>query len=168
MTWTTSSVPYVVPPKPGEADAWTQAGGGQRLLSVDVVVAPDDVREALQLAVGAEVVRRSRLILRGGEPIEVATSHWPAAWAAATPLAEPKPVKGGTVRLLADMGHTATKTIEDLDAMLAEHADVPSAPAGAALLAIFRTLVGPDGVPFEYCAMHRWNRQRQRYVLELI
>lgn len=161
-------MPYVAPPKPGEPDAWTQAGGGQRLLSVDVVDASAEVREALDLAPGAQVVRRSRLILLGGEPIEVATSHWPAEWAAGTPLAEPRPVKGGTIRLLAGMGWTAAKSIEDLDAVRSEEADVPYAPAGTALLAILRTLVAANGVPFEYCAMHRWNRQRQRYVLELI
>ena len=126
------------------------------------------MREALQLADGAEVVRRSRLILLDGDPMEVATSYWPAEWAAGTPLAETKPVKGGTIRLLADMGWITAKSIEDVDAVLSDEANVPHAPARTALLAIYRTMLTADGVPFEHCAMHRWNRQRQRYVLELI
>lgn len=158
-------MPYLVPPKPGAPDAWTQAGGTQRLLGVGVVDASDDVRTALAMPEGARVVRRSRLIISEGEPMEVATSHWPADWAEGTALADPKPVKGGTVRLAADLGWVAAESREDLTAVLADGENVPEAPIGAALLEIKRVMVTADGVPFEYIVMHRWNGEPQRYVL---
>jgi GntR family transcriptional regulator len=166
MTWTSSSVPYVTPPKPGESDAWTQAGGSSRLLGVEVVDAPDDVRTALELPEGARVVRRSRLILEGGEPMEVATSYWPAEWAEGTALAEPKAVKGGTLRVLADMGRVTATSVEDNTAVLADEHNCPEAPQGAALHVLTRTMIDAAGQPFEHIVMYRWNGEPQRYVLK--
>lgn len=159
-------MPYIVPPKPGEPDAWTKAGGSQRLLGVEVIDAPGEVRAALQLPQGARVVRRSRLIIDGDAPMEVATSYWPAEWAEGTPLAEPKPVKGGTLRVLADMGRVAVTSIEDVTPEIANEVNCPEAPAGVALLVIKRTMLGIAGVPFEYIVMRRWNGEPQRYVLK--
>lgn len=166
MDWTTHSAPYVTPPKRGESDAWTQAGGTSRLLGVDVVDASDDVRAALALPEGARVVRRSRLIIDSEGPMEVATSYWPAAWAEGTALAEAKAVKGGTLRVLADMGYVTAKSIEDVTAEVADGANVPEAPVGAALLVIKRTMLDAVGRPFERIIMHRWNGDPQRYILE--
>lgn len=151
-------------PERGEADAWTRAGGSQRLLEVGVVPAPGDVRDALNLSDGAEVVRRVRLILKDGEPIEVAVSHWPAEWAAATGLAEAKPVKGGTIRLLADLGWIADDWQDDVSPAVADGEEVPQAPVGAALLVIRRTLWSADHIPFEYDVMHSWDGHAQRYT----
>lgn len=159
-------MPYVVPPKPGEPDAWTKAGGKQRLLGVEVVDATEEVRAALQLPDGARVVRRSRLIIDVDEPMEVATSYWPAEWAEGTPLAEAKAVKGGTLRVLAEMGRTTVTDVEDNTAELADDVNCPQAPRGAPLLVIKRTMIDADEVPFEYIVMYRWNGDPQRYVLK--
>lgn len=159
-------MPYITPPKPGESDAWTKAGGKQRLLSVEVVDADDDVRSALRLPERARVVRRSRLIIDAGEPMEVAVSHWPAEWAAGTALAEPRPVKGGTLRVLADMGRATATSIEENTAEIADDVNCPQAPRGAPLLAIRRTMLDADAQPIEYIVMHRWNGDPQRYVLK--
>jgi GntR family transcriptional regulator len=166
MTWTSTSVPYFTPPEPGQPDPWTASGGTQRLLAAEVVKAPRDVREALRLPEGARVVRRSRLIIDAGEPMEIATSYWPADWAENTGLAEMRPVRGGTVRLAADLGWVAATALEEASAVLASEADVPEAPADAALFVLKRTLLTAGGVPFEYIVMHRWNRDPQRYVLK--
>ena len=166
MEWTSSSVPYIVPPKPGEPDAWTKAGGSQRLLGVEMVAALEDVLSALQLQAGARVVRRSRLIIEAGEPMEVATSYWPAEWAEGTALAEAKPVKGGTVRVLADMGRVAARSVEDNNAEIADDVNCPQAPRGAPLLVIKRIMLDANEQPFEYIVMYRWNGEPQRYVLK--
>lgn len=163
MSWTTTSVPYITPPKPGEPDTWTQAGGSQRLLGVEVVDASDEVRTALRLAAGERVVRRSRLIIKDGEPMEVATSYWAAEWAAGTPLEDPKPVKGGTMRAIADLGRIAAVSVEDVSVEIADALNCPEAPDGAPLLVIKRTVY--DDVPFEFIVMYRWNGDAQRYVL---
>ena len=157
---------YFTPPEPGQPDAWTASGGSQRLLGVEVISAPEEVLETLRLPEGARVVRRSRLIIQGAEPMEVATSYWPADWAEGTALAEAKPVKGGTVRLAADLGWTAAEALEEASAEIADGVSIPEAPAGVALFVLKRTLVNAAGVPFEYIVMHRWDGTSQRYVLK--
>lgn len=112
------------------------------------------------------MVRRTRLILREGEPIEVAVSHWPAEWAAATALAQAKPVKGGTIRLLADLGYLAGPSPDDVSAEIADDANCPQAPRGAPLLVIRRTLLTAEGAPFEYAVMHSWDGHSQRYIVK--
>ena len=159
-------MPYFTPPEPGQPDPWTASGGSQRLLGVDVIEAPAEVRDSLRLREGERVVRRSRLIIDAGEPMEVATSYWAADWAAGTALAEPKPVKGGTVRLAADLGWTAAESREEVTVEVADGVNVPEAPVGAGLLVIERTLVTAAGVPFEHIVMHRWDGTPQRYVLK--
>ena len=166
MTWTSTSVPYFTPPEPGQPDPWTASGGSQRLLGVGVADAPPDVREALELPEDARVVRRSRLIIDADGPMEVATSYWPAEWAEGTALAEPRPVKGGTVRLAADLGWTAARVLEEATAVLSNDAGIPEAPADTALFVLKRIMVAASGVPFEFIVMHRWNGEPQRYVLE--
>lgn len=161
------SAKYVVPPEVGKPDAWTQAGGTQRLLDVGVMAAPDDVRAALGLADGAQVVRRSRLILQNGEPMEVAISYWPAEWAAGTALAEPRRIKGGTMRLLADIGWRTQTWADEVDALSSDELEEPGVPAGVPVLAIYRTTRAESGTPFEYIVMYRWNRDRQRYAGEV-
>lgn len=158
------SVAYVVPPAPGESDAWTKAGGGQRLLDVGVAPAREDVLAALHLEPGAAAVRRARLILRDAEPMEVAISYWPAEWAAGTALAEVKPVKGGTVRLLADLGWRTEDWTDEVDALDSNEIDETTVPRGVPVLAIYRTMFDEHGTPFEYMVMYRWNRERQRYT----
>jgi GntR family transcriptional regulator len=161
------SATYVVPPEIGNPDAWTQAGGSQRLLEVGVVVAAADVRAALKLPDGAGAVRRSRLILRDGEPMEVAVSYWSADWAAGTALAEPRRIKGGTMRLLADMGWRTRSWTDEVDVLLSDEIEEPGVPVGVPMLAIYRTMLSESRVPFEYIVMYRWNRERQRYSGEV-
>lgn len=143
-------------------------GGTQRLLEVGVVPASAEVAEALQLGLDAPVVRRPRLILRDGEPIEVAVSYWPAGWAAETALAQPRKIQGGSVRLVADLGWVFGRSIEDVGAELADGDNVPQAPVGVALFVLLRTMLDTNGTPYEYQTNHSWDGHRQRYVLELV
>jgi GntR family transcriptional regulator len=169
VTWTSTSEPYLTPPAPGEPDAWTQQSkgrGGQRVLGAGEQPASLEVAEALRIEPSAPVVYRSRLILLDDEPIEIVTSHWPAAIAAGTALAEPKPVKGGTIRLLADLGWTAARSVDELSAEAANEISAPTVEPGTVLLVIRRTLLTQSDVPFEYTVMASWNGQRQRYVLD--
>jgi GntR family transcriptional regulator len=169
MTWTSTSVPYLTPSAPGEPDAWTtqsKGRGSQRILSAGEQHATAEVAAALGLAEGATVVHRSRLILLDGVPIEIVNSHWPAEWAAGTALAELEPIKGGAVRLLADLGWKSGKSIDDLSAELADEMWAPTVEPGTPLLVIRRTLLTHDNAPFEHTVMASWDGHRQRYVLE--
>lgn len=171
VSWISTSRAYLTPAPPGRPDAWTQSTGGrgsQRILGVGIVPASVAARAALRLPDGAAgVVRRARLILFDGEPIETVVSYWPAVWAARTALARAQPVRGGAVRLLADLGWHAAVAVEEVGADVADDRTVSQAPGGAALLVLRRTLLTDAGVPFEYCVMHAWDGRYQRYTVEV-
>jgi GntR family transcriptional regulator len=163
-------LPYIKAPEPGAPAPWPQGEPGRRgqtILGAAVVAPLEQVREALRLAEGQQVVQRSSLILRDDEPIELMVSYWPASWAAETDLAKGRPVKGGTLRLIADLGWDTATSVEDVGAEVAARENLPYAPAGAAVLVIRRLLLTHADVPFEYTVMHSWDGHKQRYVLEV-
>lgn len=168
--WKTSSAPYLTPPAPGQPDAWTaetQGRGSQRITAAGYVAAPADVAAALRLTPGDPVIRRSRSILFDGEPVEAVTSYYPADLHGAGMLAEPAPIKGGAVRLLADFGWHAATVIEDVSAEVVDGGLAPEVPQSALALVTRRTAMTGADVPFEYTVMAAWDGRRQRYVMEL-
>lgn len=169
--WTTSSAAYLTPPAPGQPDAWTSETKGRGGQSIAVLLRPpsqieDEVHSVLMTL---RVVTRQRLLTVDGRPVEIATSFYPAEIAEGTPLAEPAPIKGGAVRLLADLGWSVARAVEDLQAVVADqhHADVLGVPAGYPLLVMRRTNLDSAGTPFEYLHTVACDGRRQRYVLEL-
>lgn len=168
--WTTSSAAYLTPPPPGEPDTWTsetQGRGSQRIAAAGRSGSTPEVATALRIAEGSPVIHRSRIILMDDEPVEIVTSYYPAGLSGAESLAEPKPIKGGAVRLLADLGWVAATTVEDVSAETADDGAQPGAPEGVPLLVIRRTVYTRADVPFEHTVMTSWDKRRQRYVMEL-
>lgn len=165
--WTTTSVPYLTPRAPGEPDAWTARGGLQQLIRVGIIEAPAEVRDALGLAVGAHVVERLRMMADSRGPYELVHSWWPTSIAAGTPLASDKRIKGGTVRVLADLGYTVDDSIEDVSAqdageLAVEHLFVAH---GSSVLRIERVRVSA-GRRYEFEVMTRRKDERQRYMVK--
>lgn len=168
--WKTSSAAYLTPPAPGQPDAWTtetQGRGSQRVFEAGRTEATPEVAEALRLETGADVIHRARLMLVDGEPVEVVLSYYPGRLKGADALAEPRPVKGGAVRLLADLGWTAASVVEDVSVEAAVDDLGEQVPQGTPLLVTRRTVYTRADVPFEYTVMAAWDGRRQRYVLEL-
>jgi GntR family transcriptional regulator len=168
--WKTSSAAYLTPPAPGQPDAWTtgtRGRGGQRIAAAGRSGSTAEIAAALRIEDGDPVIHRSRIILMDDEPVEIVTSYYPASLAGAEALAEPSPIKGGAVRLLADLGWTASTVVEDVSAETTEYLVHPGAPKDQALLVIRRTAYASSGVPFEYTVMVSWDGRRQRYALEL-
>lgn len=168
--WKTSSAAYLKPPPLGQPDAWTSetsGRGSQRIAAAGRSGSTPEIATALRLQDGEPVIHRARIVLMDGEPVEIVTSYYPARLAGAGPLAEPKPIKGGAVRLLADLGWTASAAIEDVSAETADPIIHPGAPEGRALLVVRRTVYTAADVPFEYTVMVSWDGRRQRYVMEL-
>lgn len=177
VTWKSTSTPYLSPTGQGQPDAWTRetkGRGAQRILSAGHCAASAETGAALRVAEGGLLVYRSRLILFDDQPVEVVNSYYPAAWASGTALAESARIKGGAVRLVAELGWIAAKTIDDdsaetvadLPADLAGVEAVAAIPTGVPLLVVRRLSVDAAGVPFEYAIMPSWDGRRQRYVLE--
>jgi GntR family transcriptional regulator len=115
--WNTTSDQYL---HPTAGNAWaaeaatTGQRGTQRILDVETVPALDDIATQLALPEGTSVVARRRLILADDQPVEVATSYWPASLAAMTILAQPEKIPGGVVRFLAELGYSPTEVREDI------------------------------------------------------
>jgi GntR family transcriptional regulator len=86
-----------------------------------------DVAGYLHLDDGEEVVARRRVMLLAGEPIQLATSYYPASLAAGTELAQPEKLPGGTIATL-ERRHLELTTFE-------EHisARMPTGPEAAQL-----------------------------------
>ena len=77
-------------------------GESVEFLATEIVPAPDPVAEALQLAQGADVIRRARLIRSAeGRPIELSTSWFVGSLADQAPeLLVPERLVGGTAKYL--------------------------------------------------------------------
>lgn len=88
------------------------AVGAVRLIAVDELPAPDLIARDLGIAAGAPALVRRRLVLRDGQPVELADSWYPAELATGTPIALFAKAKGGTLALLAKQGHVAQRVIE--------------------------------------------------------
>ncbi|MFI5491271.1 UTRA domain-containing protein [Actinoplanes sp. NPDC051859] len=144
--------------QPQPTDAWAAEAaaqgkvGTQRLLVVETVPASDEVRTALRISAGAHVVVRRRLILADEKPVEVAASFYPASIAAGTPLAENKKIRGGAVRILADVGLPLEESIERVTAErpTAEDVVVLNIAADEPLIVIRRVSAPQGREPVEY------------------
>ncbi|PRY24042.1 GntR family transcriptional regulator [Pseudosporangium ferrugineum] len=141
-----------------QGDAWAADAaaqgkvGTQRLLVVETGPPTEEVRDALQLDTGAEVVVRRRLILADGEPVEIAASYYPAAIAADTALAENKKVRGGAVRVLAEGGHPLDESIERVTAErpTSEDAELLNVAEHEPLIVVRRVSSPAGREPVEY------------------
>lgn len=177
--WGTSSAPYLAPWKVGEADPWAreaaQAGGTGRskVLSAGPAVPPALVAAALSIESGSTAILRRRIVTLDDRPVEVADSWYPVRIAEGTRLAESKPIKGGAVRLLTDLGYTAARYTEDVSviSLTEELAELLHLPLGDAAMELVRTSYAQDGRPIEVAAMVMTRemtpgvRRRLRYEL---
>ena len=108
--WITASTPYLGPRAAGERGPWereaAEAGhvGRHRLTHVGRYPAPGLVAERLRAEQGAPAILRRRLVTPDDRPVEIADSWYPLAVAEGTGLAVQKPIRGGVLRLLADLG----------------------------------------------------------------
>ncbi len=159
--WITASTPYLSPRADGQADPWAReaadAGhvGRHKVISAGSAVAPDLVAALLGVESGSLAVRRRRVVTLDDRPVEIADSWYPASIADGTGLAELKPIKGGALRLLADLGYIAVRHTEDVSAIRLpdELADLLDLPVGETALELVRTSFSGDGTPFEVAVM---------------
>lgn len=157
--WTGSSKPYI---ESGHGDAWGKEAAGQgrkgtqRILGAEQAPAPHAVAEALHLTPGEPVVRRDRLILLDGQPVELAHSYWPAPIARDTPLSGTGRIRGGAVSLLAELGYTPGTVNEEVQTRppTKEEAEaLQLADNREWVLTLTRTISTPDGRPYEVSVM---------------
>ncbi|GAA2215096.1 hypothetical protein GCM10009850_105630 [Nonomuraea monospora] len=159
--WNNASTPYVRPARDGEPDAWTEEAaqrghvGTNELREVGEIRATADVARDLNIEGDPQVVVRRRIVFLDGVPIELADSYYPASIARGTPLAQPGKIRGGAVRLLAELGHRARKVEETVSARPATviERDLLELDANEWVLVLRRVTRDHDGTPFESTVM---------------
>ncbi|WP_046775602.1 GntR family transcriptional regulator [Streptomyces yangpuensis] len=145
--WTSTSMPYLAPRAAGAGDAWAEeaAGAGhrgtQRIVHAGEAAATAGVASMLGLAEGSPVVVRRRVIELDGEPTELTDTYYPVEIAAGTALAATAKISGGAVTLLAALGHTGVRVVENVTARppTAEEREQLRLGAGEPVLQLART-----------------------------
>ena len=177
--WVATSVDYVTPQAPGEPDAWSKEfalRASQHLREVALLVPPDEVAERLRLKRGDRAIVRRRTVALDRRPVELADSWYPVLVAGGTALAVDKKIKGGAPTLLAELGYTAAKIIENIRApqITPEQSSLLFMPLEERLLELIRTSLDADGDPYEVSVMAMnpelpdGELRQLRYELDLI
>jgi GntR family transcriptional regulator len=156
--WITSSQPYLSPRAADAPDPWkheaAQAGhvGAHRVILVDRQIPPSAVSALLSIEDTAPAILRRRLVTLDGVPVEIADSWYPAHLADGTSLASSRPIKGGALRALADLGYVATRHVETIAVIDTpeQHRDLLSDPV---VIELTRTSYTPNDTPFEVAVM---------------
>ncbi|THA74539.1 UTRA domain-containing protein [Streptomyces sp. A0642] len=118
------SARYLTPPVPGAGDAWGAEAaaegrrGTQLIVCAGEVAAPDRVADLLGMERGGRVVERRRIMYLDDIPCELTDTYYPLAIAAGTELSGTAKIRGGAVRLLADLGHVGVRAEEQVVARM--------------------------------------------------
>lgn len=155
--WVSVSTPYITPTGRNSTDAWSAEAaahghrGGNRVLYAGPAPAPSFASRSFGLPDGSEVIARQRVVLLDDEPIEIATSYYPMEIASGTALAAPGKIKGGAIRLLADLGHTAVRVVEEVTSRqpTAEERSTLQVSESESVLVVERVSINADGAPFQ-------------------
>ncbi|MEU9339077.1 GntR family transcriptional regulator [Streptomyces sp. NPDC048290] len=86
------------------------------LLDVTHVTPPADVRAALGIPEGEQVLCRSQILLIDGEPAELVKSYYPLDIAEGTDLMNRRRIKGGTPLLLTELGYPPRRSTDRVSA----------------------------------------------------
>ncbi len=152
---------YMAPAEPGEPYRWLsetgRAGGATRseLLDVAEVTPPVDVAAALNLARGGTALLRTQVLSLDGEPVELVKSYYPLEIARGTAMTERRKIKGGTPRLLADLGFPPRLSVDRVSAQVPtqEQYNALRLPGNLPVLRTLRVVYSEDERPIEVTVM---------------
>jgi GntR family transcriptional regulator len=152
---------YMAPAGPDEPYPWiTEAArrgqrGDAQLLEVAEVVPPVQVREAFGLAPGDVAVLRCRLMLLDDEPAELVKSYYPSGIARGTQLMDRRRIKGGSPRLLADLGYPGREFVDHVSTRppTSEEYVRLQLPESVPVLRTFRVVYSDNRQPVEATVM---------------
>lgn len=122
-----------------------------RLLTVDSLVPPTDIGDALELGPGATAVVRARVLLHDEQPVELSESYYPAEIAADTSLAAAARIRGGAPRVLAELGFPQRTFIDRISARppTVTEAEALGLPDGTPVLRQLRVVFSDNQRPVE-------------------
>ncbi|RPK63962.1 DNA-binding transcriptional regulator FrlR [Streptomyces sp. ADI96-02] len=171
-----ASADYLAASAWGGADVWgaetAAAGrrGTQKIVRAGEVVAPDRVADLLAVERGGLVVERRRIMYLDGEPCELTDTYYPLGIARGTGLAGTAMIRGGAVRLLADLGYAGVRAQEDVVARMPSESERASLSlaVGEPVLELTRLTLSADDLPVQADVMVMSPRgQRLRYEIRI-
>ncbi|MEU4501412.1 UTRA domain-containing protein [Streptomyces sp. NPDC024089] len=174
--WVSTSVPYLFVSSGGQGDAWAAEAaaegrrGSQRIIQAGEVAAPEAVAELLGLPAGRRVVARRRIMYLDREPCELTDTYYPVNIAGGTALAGTAKIRGGAIRLLADLGHVGVRVREDVTARLASghEREQLGLAAGEPVLQLTRLTLDDEDRPIQVDIMAMPpRRQKLRYEIRI-
>ncbi|MFF4791876.1 GntR family transcriptional regulator [Streptomyces sp. NPDC001276] len=120
-------------------------------VDVQEIEAPERIAGILGLSVGDPVIRRARVHLSEGRPVQLSTSYLPARLVADSPITQPDTGPGGTYARLLDLGHPPARFREEVRARMpvGDEAKRLKLAAGVPVAHIVRTAFEADGTPLE-------------------
>ncbi|MFE9239865.1 GntR family transcriptional regulator [Streptomyces sp. NPDC007007] len=171
-----ASTRYLAPTEADGGDAWSAEAasvgrrGAQKIVSAGEFSAPEGVADLLAVEQGGQVVVRRRIMYLDGEPCELTDTYYPVEIARGTGLAGTAKIRGGAVRLLAELGYVGTRAQEDVAARMPfenERASL-SLKGDEPVLELTRLTLDADGRPIQVDVMVMPSRgQKLRYEIRI-
>lgn len=171
-----ASARYLAPSERGGGDAWRAEAaavgrrGTQEVVRAGEVVAPDRVADLLRVERGRDIVERRRVMYLDGEPCELTDTYYPLEIARGTALAGTAKIRGGAVRLLAELGHAGVLAQEEVVARMPSEGERAALglDTGEPVLELSRLTLDRDGRPVQADVMVMPPRgQRLRYEIRI-
>ncbi|MFJ8578964.1 GntR family transcriptional regulator [Micromonospora sp. NPDC093277] len=147
------------------------SGYSYRLLDVSETVPPPEVANGLSLGEDEKVVLRHRLLLQGGEPVEVSWSYYPSSLAAGTELAERKKISGGAGGVLAELGLPQGQMIDRVSARMPtpDEVEMLNLPPYVPVIRQHRVIYAASGRPVEVSVLVKGSHLHElRYEQQLL
>lgn len=141
-----------------------------QLLDVETLDPPADVAAALGLADGGKAIRRRRILLHDGQPLELSASYYPVDIAAGTALSAPGKIKGGAPKILADLGLPQRTFVDRVSARppTREEVEMLDLPVRTPVIRQLRVVLSDDDRPVEASALvkgaHLYELQFRRLI----
>lgn len=152
---------YKQPAEPGQPYRWIIEAfkngmqGSVELLEVAEVTPPPDIQKALDLDAGEKALLRRQILSLDGEPAELVASYYPVSLAKGSPLEKPTKIKGGTPRVLADLGYPPVRCVDRVsaDEPTQEQLLALELPTPLPVLRTFRVVYSANDLPIEATEM---------------
>ncbi|MFH8474734.1 GntR family transcriptional regulator [Streptomyces sp. NPDC018000] len=174
--WGSTSMPYLAGSAGTSGDVWAAEAaaegrrGGQRIVRAGETQPPEAVAELLRTPAGQHVIARRRIMYLDGEPCELTDTYYPLDIAVGTGLAGTAKIRGGAIRLLADLGYVGVRACEEVTARSAtdHEREQLRLTAGEPVLQLTRlTIDGADRpIQVDVMAMPP-RRQKLRYEIRI-
>lgn len=148
---------YKTPPTDGGAYQWISAAsrkgstGKSDLLTVEEVVPPVAIREALELADDESALLRRQVLYLDDQPCELVEVYVPLDLARGTLIAEQRKIRGGVGRVLAEAGLPPIRCVDKVSARwpTPEQAKALRMPTKLPVLRTFRVTHSVDDRPIQ-------------------